>query len=266
MKKLTLMALAALCIAGCSKEETPIEYGSAKLSVEQGASVFVKSTTTQAPDTYIVSTSNTQNNTVVSALSGTYGTLKEKEITVPVGNYKVEAYNITETAAEEGRGAQRFYGSKELNVTAGTLSNVSFVCKMANARVSFAFDDSFKNMFDVENTTTPAKIVATSAANADRSIEYSNATSLAEDNSQIAYFNVSASNATLNFVITAVRKSDSQTKTYNRSITLQAQSWHQVTISASTGSGQAGIDITVDETITTVSNPITVDPYGTEAE
>lgn len=261
MKKLALILGAVLCITSCSKDEIAVEYGSAKLSIEQGASVFVKgtSTTTPASDTYIVYT--TKENTKIEELSGTYGSLKDKSITVPVGKYKVEAYNIAEDKAEEGRGEQRFYGTETLDVTAGNLKEVSLTCKMANARVSFAFDESFKNLFDVNNSTTPAKIVATSAANNSRPITYDNTTTLEENNGQIAYFNVVTGNNALNFVITAVRKSDSQTKTYTKRIDLQAQSWHKITISASTTSGQGEIGIVVDESITSVENPITVNPY-----
>lgn len=261
MKKLALILGTVLCITSCSKDEIAVEYGSAKLSIEQGASVFVKgtSTTTPASDTYIVYT--TKESSRIEELSGTYGSLKDKSITVPVGEYKVEAYNIAEDKAEEGRGEQRFYGTETLNVTAGNLSNVSLTCKMANARVSFVFDESFKNLFNVNHSTTPAKIVATSAANTSRKITYDNTTTLEENNGQIAYFNVVADNNALNFEITAVRKSDSQTKTYTQSINLQAQSWHKITIKASATSGQAGIGIVVDEAITSVEKDITVNPY-----
>lgn len=261
MKKLALILGTALCITSCSKDEMAVEYGSAKLSIEQGASVFVKgtSTTTPASDNYIVYT--TKESTKIEELSGTYGSLKDKSITMPVGTYKIEAYNITKEKAEEGRGEQRFYGTETLTVTAGSLKEVSLTCKMANARVSFIFDESFKNLFDINNSTTPAKIVATSAANTGRPVEYNNTTTLEENNDQIAYFNVVADNSALNFVITAVRKSDSATKTYEKSINLQAQSWHKITISASTTSGQAGIGIVVDESIATVEEPVTVNPY-----
>ncbi len=261
MKKIALIVLAALSIAACNKTETPVQYGNVKLSIEQGASVFVKSGVSEASDDYTVSTVDA-NNYAVDALSGAYGTIKEKQIAVASGNYTVSAYNITDIAAEENRGAQRFFGSEQLNVTAGALETVSFTCTMANARVSFTFDNTFKALFDVANETTPAKITASSVANSTREIEYDINATLAEDDSQIAYFNVSEEDATLNFTITAVRKSDSAVKSYSKSITLQKQSWHQITVKAATTSGSADISINVDESVTSVVHDVEVDPYN----
>lgn len=261
MRNILTLIIACLCFAACSKEEAPTQYGNVKLSIEQGAAVFVKSGTSEVSDNYTVATVDADND-AVDALSGTYGSIKDKQIMVPVGNYTVSAYNITETAAETGRGAQRFFGSSPLAVTAGDLENISFTCTMDNARVSFVFDNTFKSLFDINNATNPAKVTASSAANSERKIEYNKDATLAEDDSQIAYFNVSQNDATLNFTITAVRKSDSAVKTYNKSITLQKQSWHQVTIKAATTSGSADISINVNETVTSVTHDIEVDPYN----
>lgn len=261
MKKILFVALAFMGLAACQKAEAPIQYGNVELSVEQGASVFVKGEVSEVPDDYTVYTVDA-NEDVADALSGSYGSIKGKQIAVPVGNYTVSAYNITETAAEEGRGAQRFLGSSPLAVTAGELETISFTCTMANARVSFVFDNTFTSLFNVSDGTTPAKVAATAAANPDRTIEYNKDATLSEDDSQMAYFNVSESDATLNFTITAVRKSDSAVKEYQKSITLEKQSWHQITIKAATTSGSADISINVDQTITPVTHDVEVDPYN----
>lgn len=264
MKKFLSIAFAALLAIACNKNEMPTQYGSVKLSIDQGASVFVKSEEPALPeiaDDYIVSTTDA-NSSIVNALSGTYGQIKDKQIAIAVGNYSVAAYNITAVEAEEGRGAQRFFGSKDTEVTVGELSQISFTCKMDNARVSFVFDDTFKQLFNTTDVNTPAKIVAHTVANSSRTIEYTHEATLAEDDSQIAYFNVDATDATLEFTITALRKSDSQVKTYTKTITLQKQSWHQVTIKAATSQGSADITINVDESIATVEHDIEVDPYN----
>ena len=109
---------------------------------------------------------------------------------------------------------------------------------------------------------TPAKIVANTVVNTDRKIEYTNETTLAEDDPQIAYFNVDANDATLEFTITALRKSDNQVKNYTKTITLQKQSWHQVTVKAATSQGSADITINIDESIATVEHEVEVDPYN----
>ena len=264
MKKFLSIAFAALLAVACNKNEIPTQYGSVKLSINQGASVFVKSedpTLPEIADEYNVSTTDA-NSDIVDVLSGTYGQIKDKQIAVAVGNYTVSAYNITATAAEEDRGAQRFFGSESIEVKVGELSPISFTCKMDNARVSFVFDDTFKQLFNTTDANTPAKIVANTVVNTDRKIEYTNETTLAEDDPQIAYFNVDAEDATLKFTITALRKSDNQVKNYTKTITLQKQSWHQVTVKAATSQGSADITINIDESIATVEHEVEVDPYN----
>lgn len=235
MKRIILLLLAAILAIACSKENPVEDSAMARVSIEQGSSLFVKSTT-EAPDTYYVETF-ASGNTPFEELSGSYGDFKGKDFTLPAGSYTVTAYNITEEEAEEGRGLQRFFGSTEVALDPGSYKEISFICKMANARVSFLFDDSFKNYFDLENTASPALISASSAANPGRVVTYTGSTTLAEDDGQMAYFNVSDENPVLNFTIVACRKSDSQVKSFERSITLQPQSWHQIIIKAEGDSG-----------------------------
>ena len=264
MKKFLLVALAALFVISCDKNEIPTQYGSVKLSIDQGASVFVRSGENALPevgDDYIVSTIDA-NSYAVEALSGTYGQIKDQQIAIAVGNYTVSAYNITAEKAIENRGAQRFFGSKDLEVKVGELNQVAFTCKMDNARVSFVFDNTFKQLFNVSDSENPAKVVAHAVANSSRTIDYTYESTLAEDDAQIAYFNVDETDATLKFTITAVRKSDSQVKEYTKTITLQKQSWHQITIKAATSQGSADIAIDVDESIATVQHDIQIDPYN----
>ena len=96
MRNILTLIIACLCFAACSKEEAPTQYGNVKLSIEQGAAVFVKSGTSEVSDNYTVATVDADND-AVEALSGTYGSIKDKQIMVPVCNYTVSAYIITET-------------------------------------------------------------------------------------------------------------------------------------------------------------------------
>lgn len=256
MKKLAIAALAIMFMASaCSKEEKPVEYGTATLSIEQGASVFVKAGN-PIDDTYEITST-------ADAFNGkTYSQIQGQTFTMATGTYTISAENISETVAETDRGAQRFHGATEFEVTANSKANVSFECKMANARVSFTFADSFKEFFDVNNSTTPAKISAsTGTIGTDRTIEYNATATLAADDSQIAYFNTVPAGKTLTFTISACRKIDGVKKEYTKTISILPQYWHQVTISASTTSGQAGLEITVDQTITEATHPFTVDPF-----
>lgn len=246
MRRFLLMAI--VFMASCSKSEMPYEYGNVRLSIGHNSSVIVKSATEEIPATYIISTVNSQGE-AVSELNGEYGTIKEKDIAMPVGTYTVSAYNITEEEAETERGAQRFFGSTSFDIKAGELHQASFTCTMENARVSFVLDDSFKNIFDVENAENPAKVTVYTAANPSRKIEYTKDATLSEDDPQIAYFNIDSSDSSLNFTITARRKSDSADKSYSKSFALQKQSWYKVTIKAASNSGSDEVTVNMDATL-----------------
>ncbi len=253
IKRCFFVALVAIITMGCNKEICSSEYGCVTLSINNNASLFAKSSLTEAPDTFAVYATDLMNN-MVPELSGKYDMLKHREIAIPVGTYTISAQNITEELAEEERGAQRFFGSYTLTIGEGSSNDVSFTCAMANARVSFTFDESFKNIFDTENGDFPAKISASTATNPDRVIEYNSSATLAEDDPQIAYFNVDPNNAVLNFTISARRKNDSAEKSFTKSVELQPQSWYRITIKAASASDPDDVTVNANTAMPLAAN------------
>lgn len=234
IRKYLLLAACTLFLASCSTNgEIPAGHGKVEFHIGQNTSISVKSQVSEAPGSFIVSTTDSQER-VVEDLSGQYADFKQQEVIVPVGTYFIEAYNITPEQAEQGRGAQRFWGSKRLDVTSSNVSFADFSCAMANARVSFAFDDTFRSIYDMESSANPVKIVACTSKNPERKIEFNKNSTLEENNSQVAYFNADEENTVLNFTITARRKSDSQDKTFTKTIEIKPQNWYRITLKANT--------------------------------
>lgn len=272
-----MVAVAAMMLAGCGKEgydwgskeepQTGNEYGKVTLSVNEGNTVYVKSENiTEAGGDYLVETLNSSS-VAVSALSGTYSSLKGQTITVPVGSYTITSQNMTASQAEtenSGMGAAHYFGTGSFAVSASaTPSNVSVTCTMANAKVTFDYDETFTDMFNMASATQVPTIVATpsNSLSGSRSVTFSGDVNHESDAS---YFTVASNGTTLSFTITAARLSDGVVKSYTSTtpVTLAAKTWHKVKIAASSNNGQAQITINVDGTISEAEEEITVDPYA----
>lgn len=276
MKKIFTLALASIMLFSCSKEEiwTAQETGEMTINVEQGPQIEV-TTKTAIADDYKVNIK--QGETSVSGYPKDYSEVNDQTLTFSTGTYTVEAYNITETAALTGNGEARYYGSTNVTVSANSTANVSFICTMANSKVTFVFDETFDDAFrqtttgegDSQQTldyiTIPGRTisfgtikVAETAGKTDAEIASTLASSHSE--STAAFF--TAGEEALTFTIKATRKSDGVDKTYTQTLDLVAAHWHQVTISASTASGQLGDwNIQVDETITNATHEVEINPY-----
>ncbi|MEG0518989.1 MAG: DUF4493 domain-containing protein [Bacteroidales bacterium] len=258
MNKLISAAVITVIAASCAKNEKPTEYGNISLTIEQGASAFVENSTKATatiPDEYQVVTT-TAADAQVAAGTGTYGTLKGG-FTIPTGTgYKISAFNCSANDAEskpDSKGQQRFFGSSTFDITAGNLAVVTFTCSMANSKVSVGYDNSFASQF------TNYSVQVSSAVNTTRIIDFTNASTV---DSPVAFFNVDPTTPTLNIKITGTRKTDSVAKTYNQTITLLAKTWHKLSIKATSVSGSANLDITVDHSMAEVSSDISIDPYA----
>jgi Domain of unknown function (DUF4493) len=258
MNKLLTAAIITLIAASCSKNEKPTEYGNVSLTIEQGASAFVENSTkatTTIPDEYQVVTT-TSADASVAAGTGTYATIKSG-FTIPTGTgYKISAFNCSATDAEskpDSKGQQRFFGNSTFDITAGNTASVAFTCSMVNSKISIGYDESFTSQF------TDYSVQVSSAVNPSRVIDFTN-TSTVEN--PVAFFNVDPTTPTLNIKITGTRKTDSAAKTYNQTITLLAKTWHKLSIKATSVSGSANLDITVDNSMTEVSSDISIDPYA----
>lgn len=276
MKKIFTLALASIMLFSCSKEEiwTAQETGEMTINVEQGPQIEV---TTKAAIAGNYKVNIKQGETSVSGYPKEYSEVIGQTLTFSTGTYTVEAYNITEAAALTGNGEARYYGSTTVPVIANSTANVSFICRMANSKVTFVFDKTFADAF--QQTTTgegeseqtldyitipnrnisfePIEVAETAGKTED---EIASILAASHDDSTPAFF--TAGENALTFTIKATRKSDGVDKTYIQTLDLEAAQWHQVTISASTSSGQLGDwNIQVDETITNATHEVEINPY-----
>jgi uncharacterized protein YcfL len=241
MKKFFTLALASLMLLSCSKDSiwNTQEQGQLSVNVEQGASIFVE---TKAA----VNTDNFYLKIVKNGVEVYYKKVSESKspITLPTGTYTVSAENMTAAEALADRGKQRLADTKEnVTVSANQTNTITLNCVMVNSQVSFAFDETFKSAFEMENT----QITESS-----RSIVWSKNATL---ESEIAYFEP----GTLNYAITTKRAGED--KTYTGQVEMAAKTWHKLTVKASVVNGQLGITVTVDDTVTEDLGDITVDPY-----
>ena len=243
MKKFFTLALASLMLLSCSKDSiwNAQEQGQLSVNVEQGASIFV--------ETKAASTDNFNLKIVKNGGKVEYDgkvSAFTSPMTLPTGTYTVYAENITAEEALAGRGKQRLADTKEnVTVSANQTNTITLNCVMVNSQVSFAFDDTFRSAFDMENT----QITESST----RGIVWSKNATL---DSEIAYFEP----GTLNYTITTQRADED--KTYTGQIAMTAKTWHKLTVKASVVNGQLGITVTADDSVVAAPGDITVDPYN----
>lgn len=241
MKKFFTLALASLMLLSCSKDSiwNAQEQGQLSVNVEQGASIFV--------ETKAVNTDNFNLKIVKNDGDVKYDdkvSLFPSPMTLPTGTYTVYAENITAEEALEGRGKQRLADTQEnVTVNANETTNITLNCVMVNSQVSFAFDETFKSAFEIENT----QITESS-----RSIVWDKDATL---DSEIAYF----APGTLNYTIKTKRAGAD--KTYTGQFEMEAKTWHKLTVKASVENGQLGITVTADDSVAEKPGNITVDPY-----
>ena len=142
MKKVIIITALTVLAASCQRIEMskPLQYGS--LSVAMDAEVKVEAVT-KAPATaeelknYNVKVIG-QNQTHYDGLYSEFQPLK-----LPLATYTVSAENCTSTAAEDGNGCKRLYGSTNVAISESNLNpTAEFTCSVANALVTVEFDKS----------------------------------------------------------------------------------------------------------------------------
>lgn len=262
MKKVTihtlLLLVLAIVITGCKKvnvdEDQPM--GKASLSIDNNSQIIIaqamSKSTTPITDDYGIKITNSSD---VLTNSGTYGEFKTGIMLRAGKGYKIYAENTTESMALVGNGRQRVTGQSTFDITAGMVTNVAFTCTMVNTQVSVAFTNAFKAMF-INYTVS-----VTEASNPTREIVYDrNATIL----SPIAYFGAPAApgTSTITVKITAQRIVDGvDVPPFSQTIEIKAGEWHKLTFNATQTTGQAGLDITFDDSIASIESSHDIDPY-----
>lgn len=288
MKKLFLVAVAAMMLAGCgkegydwgSKEEQGYgkDYGQAVLSVKEGAVVQVKSTAIVDDEVdesaYTIYASSTATPAVpVEAWNGkTLGaiqTANQTTLTLTQGVYNLSAESCSEAAAEDGNGSPRFYGTGTFTVTAGaqTPAQATVTCTLANAKVTVGYDPSMQTYFEDCNVEVTGSKTAVSGT---RTVTFDKAATHA-DNTKDAFFNIpSVGKQTITIVVRAKKKGAGEFTVYegtgisgNSSLELSAKSWYKITVGSTvTDQGKAALTLNVNGEVTLLEEQITVNPYN----
>lgn len=190
----------------------------------------------------------------VEAKNATYGELKNQFAILP-GTYDIYAQNMTAEAAltsREGRGEQRFYGESSFEIQAGIVTNVSFTCEMANARVSVGLDDSFRQVF------SNAEITIYESSDESRKLVFPYSTTI-DDSSLWGYFNIDSDPELI--VNVAVTRNDGHQNNFTVKTTLEAKTWHKLTIKSNSTNGEADLEIYVNDALVEQDEEWGVDPY-----
>lgn len=152
MRRLYIYAFMLLAVASCSQKLSgPDLYGSLdlKISFDVEAEVSTKTDDAGSFALYNISLTGTRTGNDPYTASVVYGEI-EAPLVLPYGLYSVEAESCTEIQAHEGYGCVRFYGMTEGVQVKAPVENptpVSVECRMANAKVTVAFDEGFLSDF-----------------------------------------------------------------------------------------------------------------------
>lgn len=266
MKKIIIFAAALAAMTACNKSvletATPSEgFGYINLGISADAEMVVTKAATTPSDinTYNVRLLNSNSTAVWTSENGadsngwieysvanTNSTLWK----VAAGTYTVEVENLTTTEAydnssdDNANGKLRLAGSSSVTVLAGQEAPCTVICKAANSKVTFTTNANFTNVFNTTSLTVTKD---------GRTVNYA---SLGTEHNQAtpAFFEKGDVTWTLS------TKVGETNKTYSKSLTLTAGQWSKVTFSSSTTDGKITLTITVDDTMTTVEVPESIDP------
>lgn len=265
MKKIIIFAAALAAMTACNKSvfETaaPSEgFGYINLGISADAEMVVtKAERTPSADelaNYTVTLIKQGETSPGQIWTKKYSTIQENDWRVTAGTYtvKVENFTVTEayanTDSSNPNGKLRLAGSSpSVTVKAGQKTPCPVKCTAANSKVTFTTDTNFGDVFTLSETS----LIVTKG---DRTVRYA---SLGTDhaNATPAYFEAGSVTWTLS---TKVGETD---KTYSKTLTLVAGQWSKVTFSSSTTDGQITLTITIDEAMTTVEVPESIDPLET---
>lgn len=142
------IALIALSVASCRVAEKGEGYIYINLESVVGSNIDIEPATkaeVEASENYIVD---------IDGTLYTYGDIKSTPISLPIGEYKVQAYNCTQADAQEGNGKPRFASEIiTIDIQVGQTHNLSLQCTMVNSRFTFAYDAAFETEFDTATST-----------------------------------------------------------------------------------------------------------------
>lgn len=259
MKKIIIFAAALAAMTACNKSvletATPSEgFGYINLGISADAEMVVtKAPTTLTPE-QLTNYTVTLKQGETTKWTKKYSAITSDDWTVPAGTYTVEVENLTVTEAyantnSNSKGQLRLAGSSPVTtVVAGKTATCTVPCTVANAKVTFITDDSFNIAFE-----SPSVSVSQTTRTVDMGTP---ASAHNAENITAAFFEA----GTAKWTLTATLKGETESKTYSKDITLTAGKWSQVTFSTTNTNGTISLTVTVDETMTTVEVPESIDP------
>jgi hypothetical protein len=138
-----------------------------------------------------------------------YATLSESDCTLPTAKgYLLSVENCTETEAitqNDGWGMPRFTATSTFDIESGKTTSVDLVCTLENTGLQLGFDPTFIDKFPIHAVTVQdSRALVFKSTNQD----------------QIAYFNTTSENLTINVKLTGTAGGWSDRLDMTKSITL----------------------------------------------
>lgn len=135
-------------VSSCSSDDPDFKQGQGSLSVNLNLDSSVKSLTSSR-----VEYSDVTVDDLTLRLVAPDGTVEKtgspseftRDVKIKVGDYKLEAYYGSDE--EDGFGIPYFYGSQDITITEGNLTEVDLTASLASSMVSIVYTDAFKNYF-----------------------------------------------------------------------------------------------------------------------
>lgn len=259
MKKLITFAGVALMLAACANEETIIESGQIALSLNASTDVEVSAATRAVTNL----TDEEAANYNIQVFQGDvkrlepvkYDAFKTTKMVYPIGSdYTVTAESCTEEearTANQNWGQVRYAGvSEPFAIRTNETTATTVTCRMANAKVSIMYDETFKEVF------TEYSVSVHALGDEGRKCSF---TSSATFESPVAYFNVTG--ATPKIVCEVSANFNGNNKTSTLEIDMAAAKWYKVTVKTSAAGKINLSSISVDDTVTEENQECPVNPY-----
>ena len=255
IKKILYIQLMAMLMIACNNATADEETGYGQVSLAVSTSADLSVTTRAATDAELADYNIAvyQNGKEVMA-PVKYSILTNGTFTMKAGT----GYTVTDescTPAVSGAlndywGQFRIAGeSNPFTVVEGEVVPVAFTCTIQNARVNFAYDQSFTNLF------TDFSVTVNKPSNLDRSLVFDSESTF---NSKSAFFNLD-SGSKMNFTINA--KYNGKDRVVTGSVDMSPATWYRITVSSS-GEGQISFSVNIDDSIGDSNHDVSINPYG----
>ena len=256
--KLTyLLAISGILMASCNETELPVnntKQGTISIQVEKENSMVILETkaitkpTEDELSSYKIKI-DTYKDDVLTAEGNWENYIASKDINE--GEYKVNA-----TSKEINNiptfNTPRYQGTSDfVNIIDGKLSTATIACTIANSRISVAFNENFGEAFKTYNIEILRK------ANAENKLVFDSKDINHSTESRYGYFE--SEELIVNFIGTN-NANEQITKTL-KTFTPKSKEWHKFNISAVATTGKINFDITIDDTVTEITENIEIDPF-----